>query len=101
MNTKTLMQYDNRKKNKTTAYLLGALSWIIPLGLHKWYLGHTDWAVVYVLLALTSILTVGTIASFIFSMAYTIFLLIDVIKTSMDVDKHNNNLIEELGGLDE
>lgn len=97
MNTKTLMQYDNRKKNKTTAYLLGALSMFIPLALHKFYLGHKDWAALYIVLFVTYLLTIGSAVGLLCSLIYTILMLVDVVKTSVDVDKHNNNLIEELG----
>ena len=101
MNTKTLMQYDNRKKSKTTAYLLGALSMFIPLAFHKFYLGHKDWAALYIVIFITYLLTLGSAIGLLFSLIYSVLMLVDVVKTSFDVDKHNNNLIEELGGLDE
>ena len=100
MNTNNYMQYDNQKKNKTTAYLLGAISWVIPLGLHKWYLGHTDWAVVYIILFILSMLTTGSLL-LVFSLVYGILLLVDAFKTSIDVDNHNNKLIESLKEDDE
>lgn len=96
MNTKDYMQYDNLKKNKTTAYLLGALSWVIPLAFHKWYLGEKGWAVVYILLLISSIVTVGTMLSGVFSILYTVLLLVDLVKTSIDVDNYNNELIQSL-----
>jgi len=100
MNTNNYMQYDNQKKSKTTAYLLGAISWVIPLGLHKWYLGHTDWAVVYIILFILSMLTTGSLL-LVFSLVYGILLLVDAFKTSIDVDNHNNRLIESLKEDDE
>ena len=100
MNTNNYMQYDNQKKSKTTAYLLGAISWVIPLGLHKWYLGHTDWAVVYIILFTLSLLTTGSLL-LVFSLVYGILLLVDAFKTSIDVDNHNNKLIESLKEDDE
>ena len=100
MNTNNYMQYDNQKKSKTTAYLLGAISWIIPLGLHKWYLGHTDWAMVYILLFILSMLATGSLL-LVFSLVYGILLLVDAFKTSIDVDNHNNKLIESLKEDDE
>ena len=95
MNTNNYMQYDNQKKSKTTAYVLGAISWIIPLGLHKFYLGHTDWAMVYILLFILSMLTTGSLL-LVLSLVYGILLLVDAFKTSIDVDNHNNRLIESL-----
>jgi len=92
-----MLQYDSRKKNKTTAYILGGISMFIPLALHKFYLGDFQWAAVYILLVVLSLMTVGTVLGGIFSILYSILMLCDVVKTSIDVDSHNNKLIEELG----
>ena len=104
MNFKQLARYDNEKKSTKVAYVLGLISWWIPLGLHKFYLGHQTTAVLYLsfgFLTMYAMITASQIllACMTFlSIPYSISMAVDGITTRDYVKKYNSNLMDTIGG---
>jgi TM2 domain-containing membrane protein YozV len=95
MNTKLEMKYLNEKKSMKLAYLLGAISYIIPLALHKFYLEQYGWAVLYIILISIGLLSPQSLEGALCTLVYSILMLVDIIKTSLDVKSYNEKLLDE------
>ena len=104
MNIKQLAQYDNEKKSSTVAYILGAISWVIPMGLHKFYLGHNTAGWLYVAFGLVTYLVyvknnpTALFAMGILSIAWVISMLVDAFTTRGYVKGYNRKLMDRLEG---
>lgn len=102
MNMKQLAEYDNSKKSTTVAYILGFLTWFIPLGLHKWYSGQDTMAACYTGFGVLWFITLVSQSEemlYIFTVAtipYSICMIIDAFTTRDHIKEYNNKLINKI-----
>ena len=104
MNFKQLARYDNEKKSTKAAYILGFISWWVPLGLHKFYLGHHITAGLYLAFGFLTLFATITVSQYLLiwmtflSIPYSISMAVDGITTRDYVKKYNENLMNAIEG---
>lgn len=106
MNIKQLAQYDNEKKSATVAYILGFISWIIPFGFHKFYIGDKGMGITYIGISLTCpFLFESGIQEFkylstVLTLVFVGSMIVDLFTTRTQVKELNSKLMNRLGGDD-
>ena len=92
--TQAMMQYDANKKSMLVAYLLAIF--VGTLGIHRFYLGEKNTAIIQLVLTVAGWLTAIILIGFVALAVVGVWVLVDLFLIPGLVAKQNNKLIAAL-----